>query len=183
MHIRLIDWFWRLIGNLWGHDSRPRRQSPDSGRGEEPDGQGPEQPADDESGGETPATPVSTGQPDGGGQVEPNGQGPEQPLDVLGGQPGRPEQERPAYEPPENPLLHRETVRMMLLLHYQQQGASGQFRVTASVRSELCRLIPALHEEDIHRLSAPDPSNSTELFKWIIDAGYLPLEPAASEPK
>lgn len=72
---------------------------------------------------------------------------------------------------------------MMLLLHHQQQGASGPFRITDAVRSELSRLIPGLDEEDAGRLGAANPSNATELFKRIIDAGYLALELAAPGPE
>ena len=68
-------------------------------------------------------------------------------------------------------------MRIMLLLHYQQQGASGPFRLTNTVRSELCRLIPSLPEEDLDSLGTPAPSNSTEFFARLIDAGYLPLGP------
>ena len=135
-----------------------------------------------EGGGESPDTPVSDGTQSGGEIM-----GPDKTIPVSinlpnfgGGQPGRPERDRPAYEPPENPLVHREAVRMMLLLHYHLQGASGPFRITDSVRSELSRLIPSLDESDINRLSAPAPVNSIELFKRLIDAGYLALEPAAS---
>ncbi len=118
----------------------------------------------------------------GPGERPPEDRGPGPIPDIPGGQSGHPNSDRQPYEPPDNPLVHRESVRMMLLLHYQQQGASGPFRITDSVRSELSRLIPALHEEDIDRLGAPDPSNSTEFFKRLIDAGYLTLKPTVSGP-
>ncbi len=82
-----------------------------------------------------------------------------------------------------DPLVRRESVRIMLLLQYQQQGGQGAFSLTPVLQSELQRLIPELDPAALSRLWTPEPANPTEAFQRLLDAGYLPLFAATAEPE
>ncbi len=82
-----------------------------------------------------------------------------------------------------DPLVRRESVRIMLLLQYQQQGGQRAFRLTPVLQSELQRLIPELDPAALSRLWTPEPANPTEAFQRLVDAGYLPLLAATFQPE
>lgn len=82
---------------------------------------------------------------------------------------------------PANPLILRESVRAVLLLHYQKQGGEGPFTLTPALTSELQRLIPDLSRDDLVLLWTPEPAGPMEALQRLVEAGYLPL--VAAEPK
>jgi hypothetical protein len=82
-----------------------------------------------------------------------------------------------------DPLVRRESVRIMLLLQYQQQGGQGTFRLTPVLQSELRRLIPDLTSAILPRLWTPEPPGPMEAFQRLVDAGYLPLFAATAQPE
>ena len=74
-----------------------------------------------------------------------------------------------------SPLVVRESVRIMMMLQYQQQGGRGVFKLTPTVRSELRRLVPGITDGAINRIWLPAPTNSMVAFQNLINAGYLSL--------
>jgi hypothetical protein len=76
---------------------------------------------------------------------------------------------------PVNPVVRRESVRIMLFLQYQQQGGQGAFTLTPALQNELRRLLPDLTVADIAQLWTPEPGGPAEAFQRIVDAGHLPL--------
>jgi hypothetical protein len=93
----------------------------------------------------------------------------------------RQEQET-ATPAPADPLVRRQSVRLMLFLQYQQQGGRGPFKLTPELLNELRRLIPALKSADIARLWAPEPGGPLAAFQRLVDAGYLPVSAAPPGP-
>ena len=74
-----------------------------------------------------------------------------------------------------SPLVIRESVRIMLMLQYQQQGGRGAFKLTPTVRSELRRMVPGITDGAINHMWLPAPTDSMTAFQRLIDAGYLSL--------
>jgi hypothetical protein len=85
-------------------------------------------------------------------------------------------------EKPANPVVKREAVRLMLSLHYQEQGGAGAFKLTEAVKSELRRLIPTLEPVIIDRLWQPPPLGPMDAFQRLASAGFLP-EYSTAEPE
>lgn len=82
-----------------------------------------------------------------------------------------------------DPLIRRESVRILLLFQYQQQEGQGAFQLTPTLQSELRRLIPDLTMADIIRLWTPEPVGPMQAFQRLMDGGYLPLLTAPPQPE
>lgn len=85
------------------------------------------------------------------------------------------QEEKESTPAPPDPLVRRESVRIMLFLQYQQQGRKEPFALTPTLQSELRRLIPELSSAEITRLWTPAPRNPMVAFQRLIDAGHLSL--------
>ena len=84
-------------------------------------------------------------------------------------------QRQEGAEPVMNPVIRRETVRIMLFHMAVQQGAKGTFALTPEIESELQRLIPEITRQQMRELWTPEPTNPNIVFQRILNAGLLPL--------
>jgi hypothetical protein len=93
------------------------------------------------------------------------------------------QEQRSRAPAPTDPLVRRESVRIMLLLQHQQQGGQGPLSLTPELQNELRRLIPELTVAAMARLWTPEPGGPAEAFQRLLDAGYLPLITLPPEPE
>jgi hypothetical protein len=82
-----------------------------------------------------------------------------------------------------NTVVVRESVRFLLLIHYNQQQEKGTFKLTAALKSELRRLIPVLEDATIAGLWTPEPANAQEAYQRILNAGLLPMAAPSAQPE